>query len=626
MAHADWNPNLASFKSLFQQVDQAVQPLESAYFDPRRFEQDTLGTELAVLREKLDDSQACENCALDRAQKKAESQPKERWAKTLFVQGANLPKLPLLQSDPIDPNGVIYYNPSMFDYLRQQNPGRDLHAVATSQLTQELIGGFEGFISAADMERFRKTVFDGITYGKILNARTDDQWKGALTEAKARWSRDEKLQFLRHFGQVLEENYDDSRASFGTSKSGSGVTLLQLMDGLRSAKNSGVCRDIASAQAEMMSELGFSNVYVFAYGSSVPHTTVLASDPEDPRKLIKLNYSELTSSRDFLEVNALKQADDRGIAYQLYQARGGLVSASSSELGQFLTQFSGGDIREIDVFNRMSAPVAASVQATRGGKSGYLFAGRLSNGTQVVGVAGQARKGDAKEETLATEAAVAYAQQSGQEIDSHHLYGRVTQYVNSPWMRLSEAIRARAQSSVQVAADSSATGWVLANAGFAAEAKSADGKKALELKAGTQYALGLSDIRDIYSVGMFHNLTYVSATGKAALNDEWTGLAEVAYGYRHFGPQVMTAFGARNERSGAGFKAGYEGATRSEELAIAPGMARKFFAEGQFPLKGWMLKGEYLQPTDPIGRKNPTVRSSATKTWGTKTRGSPQAK
>lgn len=610
IAQAEWNPPLATFQGLFTQMDNAVKPLERVYFHPENFEQDSLGTHLAVLREEIDENAHCVQCEDGEARK----QP-DRWVKTLFVSGGFPRTIELLQANPWNPSEVVYFNPYVLDYLRLTdknfNPG-----ATTGEMTDKLVEAYRSYLSPADQVAFRRSVFNGITYAKVLAAQTDHQWKTALAEARQSWTQEEKLQFVSHLGAVMGGNYDHDRAKLGTRASRGAVPMVQLMSGLRSGRKTGVCRDIASAQAEIMSELGFENVYVLGYGSSVPHATLIASDPSDPHKLVKLNYSTVTTSRDFLEINALKEQGDRGIAYQIYKAKGGLVSSSASELGQVLTHFSGGDIREIDVFSRLTAPALASLKAQNKDWTAQLFTGELTNGTRVVGVSGQRRWGNAQDEKIATEVGAAYAKQFGAEIDSHHLYGRVTQYVNSPWMKLNEAMRARVFSSAQIAADSSMTGWVLANAGIATEAKSADGKSTLEVKTGTQLSGGLRDIRDVGRVGMFHNLSYVSATASRRMGDQWTGLADLAFGYRQLGAQVMAAMGVKNDKAGTLIKGGYEGSLNAETPALAPGTARKFFAEGQTQLKGWTVRGEYSQPTDPVGRRNPTMRSSVSKSWG----------
>jgi hypothetical protein len=279
-------------------------------------------------------------------------------------------------------------------------------------------------------------------------------------------------------------------------------------------------------------------------------------------------------------------------------------------------QVSGGDIREVDAFNRLNAPFVGSMRVERGNQMANLFTGRLSNGSTIVGAAVQHRFGDPSEEKVATEIAGAYAKQSGgiDQLDVQHLMGRVTQNLNSPWMKLNEEVRLRFESSVQGVIDSTYTGWMNGNAGARLERETDTSK--IGARVSTQYSGGAQDIRDGFQYGMFHNLTYVSVDGEKKLNPEWAGVFDAAVGFRHFGPQIMTSVGVR--KADTTIRAGYEGALRSDVPAIMPGMSRKVFAEADTDVKGWSLSATYLQPLDRMGRRNPTVQGSATKVFGKK--------
>ena len=192
--------------------------------------------------------------------------------------------------------------------------------------------------------------------------------------------------------------------------------------------------------------------------------------------------------------------------------------------------------------------------------------------------------------------------------------GRLTQTLNSPWMGITESTRARFESSGQALLDSSTTGWLNANAGVRVE-RTTDGSK-IGARVSTQFSGGGNDIRAADAgIGMFHNLSYVSVDAERKLNPRWTAILDSAVGFRHFGPQIMTAAGIRDSDSKTTVKAGYEGALRSDVPTILPGMAPKLFVDAETEARGWKLSATYLQPLDRAGRKNPTVRGSATKTF-----------
>ncbi len=141
------------------------------------------------------------------------------------------------------------------------------------------------------------------------------------------------------------------------------------------AELGGVCRDIASAQGEMLEALKFRNVYVVSYAqlSGEYHVTVIAEPPANQAgqpqqygtlQVYKLNYGTQEQARGG-DIRSLLQPADASIDYRISKPGGAVVADVQSAMGKFLTTAAGFDIREID-------PLARA--------QGYLIGGSFAMG------------------------------------------------------------------------------------------------------------------------------------------------------------------------------------------------------------------------------------------------------
>lgn len=110
----------------------------------------------------------------------------------------------------------------------------------------------------------------------------------------------------------------------------------------------GVCRDIASAQGEMLIALGFPETYIVAYfPTGALHTTLLIEDPEHPGKYYRMNYSRLNTSPgsgpDMLYQDDGASQQDVTLRYFIHRPGGETLATVPSELGLLLTRALRGD-------------------------------------------------------------------------------------------------------------------------------------------------------------------------------------------------------------------------------------------------------------------------------------------
>lgn len=207
-----------------------------------------------------------------------------------------------------------------------------------------------------------------------------------LRDAKSDLSFEEKIKLASYIGKRFDSNYDFERAKEGTDASQGIVTLQQLIDGYNIKKRSGICRDIAVGQVQILNEMGLKcKVTGYETARATGHATVACSDPKDPDKTIRINYGEVMASNQSgtlaLTQNGIIPATT--VSYRLYDENGKFVSALKTDLGKMLTDVSGGKPEEIDWQERFNSNIA-KVNLFN---AGQVFYGETVDGQTVIGIA-----------------------------------------------------------------------------------------------------------------------------------------------------------------------------------------------------------------------------------------------
>ncbi len=190
-------------------------------------------------------------------------------------------------------------------------------------------------------------------------AKTPDEFEALffneLRNVHARQSLDtnEKLTLVQMYGRVFLRNYDERRNDRGISEIGKTITTGELLTAAyaKTPQKAGICRDIASAQGEIAEALGFPNVLVsdFQQDDGIPHATLVVSDPDDRKKIHKINYDVLSTNSNGEGPRVLDQGEsDHTIVYRLSKPFGRTVGSVPSEQMHFLMDAVGSDTRLID--------------------------------------------------------------------------------------------------------------------------------------------------------------------------------------------------------------------------------------------------------------------------------------
>jgi hypothetical protein len=213
-------------------------------------------------------------------------------------------------------------------------------------------------------------------------------WKENLDEVKGSLNFEEKVRLASYLGGRFSSDYNSARSAEGLGAQGI-VSIEEMLENLSNDNPGGICRDVTLAQSQILQQLGVdkSNIYQMSYAVGQGHHAVLlVQDPNNPKKIIKINYSLVQSNENVASGSALTQDGilaDTGIVYKIYDADGKSVGNVPSEMGRVLrdiTNYQDSVDQGVNPYNLTKTIIRSRwVDAT-------LFSGSLSNGDKVNGI------------------------------------------------------------------------------------------------------------------------------------------------------------------------------------------------------------------------------------------------
>jgi hypothetical protein len=282
-----------------------------------------------------------------------------------------------------------------------------------------------------------------------------NNWKQTLGSIKNNLNFDDKMQIVTKLGGDFSDEYNYDRAN-GVGADASGiVTIEELLNSVKTNTPGGICRDVASAQALMLKEMGVSNAYIISYKTAAGrHANLIAQNPDDPDNIVKVNYGYRTETNG-VGGNAVLAQDtnmpDFGLEYKIYSAEGKAITSIPSDLGKMLRSSTGGsNSNPIDVAQYSLNKIR--VQTPYG--AGNLFSGTTSQGDTVVGFAID-KRWESQNDIFNVEMGVSAFSLEGQRslvtVDQKGFYGRVRTELNTPYLSLGDKFKMRAESSTDLA-------------------------------------------------------------------------------------------------------------------------------------------------------------------------------
>jgi hypothetical protein len=209
-------------------------------------------------------------------------------------------------------------------------------------------------------------------YFRLIHSGSQAGAERILSGLKSKLTIDQKLMLVQLVGYRGALDYDDARRENSITASG----IVSMDDLLKTwAANTdngynydadafaaysgvprpsdwslaGVCRDVAVAQAKMLSWLGLK-AYTISYATSGSmHTNVVAYEKNSPGKLHKINWSDRTDALNLEGGQALYQGHgDQTLTYRISDENGKMLNIVPSELGKTLQELAGFRTKTLD--------------------------------------------------------------------------------------------------------------------------------------------------------------------------------------------------------------------------------------------------------------------------------------
>ena len=246
--------------------------------------------------------------------------------------------------------------------------------------------------TAEEQELLKSEIRKALVKNFLLNSKTDLERNKIYSSVKDSLSFDEKIGIISSFGGDFVTNYDHERVTDNMNSilgdSAGVIELQEMLNAVLTGDTAGVCGDIAVGQAQMLAGLGVKNTYVLGYmPGDIGHAVVIAQDPDDPSKFVKMNYSVTSTSSNVTGTNALNMdasAPDIGTTYRIFDSNGQAMASIPTALGTILKeQTLGRD--SLSIFDEQENIV--SVKFKSNGNSFGAFVGKTESGDTVIGIA-----------------------------------------------------------------------------------------------------------------------------------------------------------------------------------------------------------------------------------------------
>lgn len=375
----------------------------------------------------------------------------------------------------------------------------------------------------------------------------------------------DQLRLVAKLGNLMgdKSNYDNERASqFLDAKNP--VLCDTIIDGMNSPGEDGVCRDIVVCQATLLYHMGNKdNVYVASF--PVPgnyHVTLMVTDPNNRNVVHKVNYGKQTSEGELEGSAAIDQGQSNNVGTMVRvwkptpdkngDIMGTYAGVIPTELGLLLEEETSPNPRDVTGGGRFDPMTRRTYSVVHAGAGygplqGRVFAAKLANGDLVYGASaslnwgndvgkkrkkgvfqGVAHKGHVGLAYAGVQSEHHYKQSETLTLSERRLdhtgYISVHEKVGIPLVINEEwTITPFTDFFVEAAVitgNSKTTGDGNVTQNVGAEVVYDNGKTKVRAHGHTQLGIGLEDIRNFSSVGVFTNYTEFGISGSTQVTSK----------------------------------------------------------------------------------------------------------
>jgi len=217
------------------------------------------------------------------------------------------------------------------------------------------------------------------------------RFAGAKIKAEAK-TFEERVLILSAMLDDMNFNYDPKRTQGIGSAEVSITDIAQALDQRFQGgeyNRAGVCRDMHQGVLKIAREAGIAEAFGVSFISmGAPHLNLILTDPDNPKRVINLNYGEIVQNENARGNSLLTQnnlSPSLGLGFYLWNADNRVELYIPSDKGVMLYKGSDGDLEELNLELPDSYQKISIETKTRLGKFA-LFYGNASAGdkTQVV--------------------------------------------------------------------------------------------------------------------------------------------------------------------------------------------------------------------------------------------------
>jgi hypothetical protein len=232
---------------------------------------------------------------------------------------------------------------------------------------------------------------------KMVTFNTSDAALSFIGSELGEASFSKKVSFIATYLNFLKENYEDDMLNGGPT---SGQDRLDddlhlamktaIEDGINIP--TGVCRHMHQMAIRLARKLGVDEAFGVSFRTAAGgHRSLVLTDPNDPTKVVQLNYGNKSVTAGLSGPEALSQnglIPDTGINFKIHNGEDQLVLSLPSELGGLLNKVSGGSDQDLALtYNDKSQIQQAGINTPYGTVRLFHGGNPLGNQAQTSGIA-----------------------------------------------------------------------------------------------------------------------------------------------------------------------------------------------------------------------------------------------
>lgn len=287
----------------------------------------------------------------------------------------------------------INYGDEIGSYARKNNMTRDQVLALGDDKIKAILLGSSGLTGPAKQD----AVENSMLVAKLTGMKDEAEINSVLGKEMGKASYARKVNFLANFLSYLNDNYDNEATS-GGANAGKAVSGIQMMsainESIRTGKDipAGVCRHMHQLAVRYAQVMGIKEAFGVGFRTgSGGHRTLVLTSPDDPTKVIQLNYGSKAEMNGVSGPAALSQnhsLPDNGIKIRIFNGKDEHAINLPTEAGGILNRVTGGQDSDLTPDYKSDAQIKQMGIATPYGTVRIFHAETpMGNQTKMAGAA-----------------------------------------------------------------------------------------------------------------------------------------------------------------------------------------------------------------------------------------------